>query len=282
MTPGRVTSRANRRMVEIRKLRRRKERELTGLFFVEGLRIVGEAVASGASIETLVVAPELLTSDYGRRLVEEQVAAGVACLEVSGDVFASLSLKDGPQGLGAVVRQRWSGIDELAVAPGRGRRRASVERGAAGLWVALDGVQDPGNLGTILRTGDAVGAAGVILLGQAADPYDPTAVRASMGSVFSLHLVRSEFPRLLEWARREGLRLVGTSGAASLDYRDASYEEPLVVILGSEREGLPKEHLAACDEVVRIPMVGRCDSLNLAVAAGLVLYEVFRRRRPED
>jgi TrmH family RNA methyltransferase len=257
-----IRSRTNRRVAEVRRLRLRKEREASGLFFAEGIRVVAEAVELGAGIETLVVARGLLTSEFGAGLIEEQVEKGVPCLELSAEVFRSLSLKDNPQGLGAVVRQRWGKLDEIAL------REDSR-------WVVLDGVQDPGNLGTILRTSDASGSDGVILVGKTTDPYDPTSVRASTGAVFSQGLVRASFDELADWKRRRGVTLVGTSGAAPVDYRAVTYETPAVILMGSEREGLSEDQQAACDLLVKIPMVGRSDSLNLAVATGLVLYEVF-------
>jgi len=142
--------------------------------------------------------------------------------------------------------------------------------------VALDGVQYPGNLGTVLRTAEAVGAEGIVLLDRTADPYDPLAVRASLGALFALPLARADFADLVDWARQHGARLVGTSPRAAIDYRAARYARPLVLVLGGERSGLAPARLDACDEVVRIPMSGRGDSLNLAVAAGLLLYEAYR------
>jgi TrmH family RNA methyltransferase len=146
--------------------------------------------------------------------------------------------------------------------------------------VALDAAQDPGNIGTILRTSDAVGGAGLLLLGQSADPYDPGALRASMGAIFSQRLVKTDFTQLLQWARQQHIPLVGTSDSASTDYRAAHYHQPTVLLMGSERAGLSQEQQAQCDLVVKIPMVGRSDSLNLAVATGVLLYELFRHTSP--
>jgi len=284
-----VVGRTNKRVAAVRRLRGRREREETGLFWAEGIRVVLEAIETGAAVETLVVAPDLLRSRVAREAAAAAAAAGTPCLVVSADVFRSLSVKEGPQGLGAVVRQRWSRLDELI--PDRRPATAATERPAPAalsatepLFVALVAVQDPGNLGTIIRTCDAAGGWGVILVGDGADPYDPTAVRASMGSVFSQKLVRTGFPELRAWTRRGGLALVGTSGGAAVAYDDPSvaarYRGPVVLLMGSEREGLTAEQQAGCDIVVKIPMAGRADSLNLAVAAGIVLYEIRRRREP--
>jgi TrmH family RNA methyltransferase len=257
-----ISSRSNPMIKEIRSLRERKQRERSGLFFVEGIRIVAEAAQVGAAIERLIVAPTLLTSRFAQEIVAAQREAGVPCLEVTAEVFASLSVKDSPQGLGAVVQERWTRLDE-----------------AAPWWIALSGVQDPGNLGTILRTGDAVGTAGVLLIGQTADPFDPEAVRASMGAIFSQRVVRTTLQELAAWKAAHQFTLVGTSDAAATDYQGVTYPARLILFMGSEQHGLSAEEQALCDVMVRIPMVGRSDSLNLAVATGITLYEIFNQHR---
>ena len=261
-----LSSKSNPTIKQIRSLRSRKEREQTGSFFVEGIRIVGEAAELEADVELVVFAPALLGSRYARETVRQLQEKSIPCLEVTAEVFGSISAKEGPQGIGAVVRQRWEKLERV---------RPADEL----CWVALDAVQDPGNLGTILRTSDAVGGAGVILIGLTTDPHDPAAVRASMGAIFSQRLVRTTPADFDAWKRRHGYRVVGTSDAAGIDYQELSYQPPLVLLMGSERQGLSAEEQALCDSMVRIPMVGRSDSLNLAVAAGVVLYEIFNQRR---
>jgi TrmH family RNA methyltransferase len=259
-----ITSTANPRIKTIRKLRERKSRQESGCFYAEGLRIVVEAVQQGAPIDSLIYSPDLLTSEVGLRLVEEQSARGVEVVEVSGDVFQSIALKDAPVGIAAVVRQQWRQLEQVSLAPGD-------------LWVALDEVADPGNLGTILRTCDAVGAQGVILLDHSTDPYDPTAIRASMGALFAQKLVKTTFSDFAAWKQANQVPLIGTSGGSAQDYRAVRYPPALVVLMGSEREGLAEEQMRLCDQMVRIPMVGRSDSLNLAVATAVVIYEVFHQ-----
>jgi len=258
-----ITSTANPTIKLIRKLHEKKERLQTGLFYIEGLRIVIEALQQGAEVECLVVAPDLLTSEFGWQRVEEENRRG---LQVSQGVFTSLASKQNPQGIAAVVRQRWQDASSL--------RLASQD-----LWVALDSVADPGNLGTILRTNDAVGGKGVILLDNSTDPYDLTTIRASMGAIFSQGLVKTTFEQFLQWKQDHDYALIGTSDRASADYCQASYPLPMILLMGSERLGLSEEHMRACDQLVSIPMVGRSDSLNLAVAAGLMLYEIFNQQR---
>ena len=259
-----ISSTTNARIKQIRSLTHRHEREQTQLFFIEGIRIVAEAIQLHAIIHTLVYAPTLLKSPFGLQLVQQQQEQGVPCLEVSAAVFKSLSVKDGPQGLAAVVQQHWEQLDMLPA--------------QAGLcWIALDAAQDPGNIGTILRTSDAIGAAGLLLLGACADPYDSGALRASMGAIFSQHLVKASFAEFVRWKHERSLTVVGTSDKGALAYRQATYTRPLVLLMGSEREGLSETQQAQCDTIVKIPMVGRSDSLNLAVATGVVLYEIFHQ-----
>jgi len=246
----------------MRSLEHRQEREQAGQFFVEGIRIVGEAVQMEAEVETIVYAPGLLRSQFAFDLVQAQQEQGVPCLEVTPEVFKSLSAKDGPQGMAAVVKQRWETLERVRLADEL-------------CWVALDEVQDPGNIGTILRTSDAVGSAGLILLGNSADPYDPAALRASMGAVFSQRLVKASFAEFVYW--KQGYTVIGTSGASPTSYRSVTYPRPAVLLMGSERQGLSQEQRAVCDVVVSIPMVGRSDSLNLAVATGVMLYELFHQ-----
>jgi TrmH family RNA methyltransferase len=260
-----ITSHANPAVKQIRALAARKERERSGLFFVEGIRLVAEALRVGAPVERLVVAPDLLTSKVGQAAVQQARGRGIPLLEVSADVFSSMSAKEGPQGLGAVVRQQWLPLAE-ARPVGLG-------------WIVLAGVQDPGNLGTILRTGDAVGTAGVILLGPTTDPYDPAAVRGSMGALFTQRLVRAGITDLAAWRQQHAVPVIGTSDHAASDYQAVADLPPLVLCMGSEQKGLAPEQEGLCDTLVRIPMVGRSDSLNLAVATAVVLYEIFNQQR---
>ncbi|HTX78633.1 MAG TPA: RNA methyltransferase, partial [Longilinea sp.] len=148
------------------------------------------------------------------------------------------------------------------------------------LYIALDAVQDPGNLGTILRTGDAVGGKGVILLDHSTDPFDPATVRGSMGAIFSQNLIKATLDEFGDWKKRNHCKVIGTSGAAEYNYHQYRFSTPMVLLMGSERQGLTENHIALCDDVVKIPMVGRSDSLNLAVATAVVLYEIFNQTHP--
>jgi TrmH family RNA methyltransferase len=261
-----ITSRHNPAIKRVRALSHRRARDQTGLYLAEGIRLVAQALTVGAPIQELIVAPELLTSDFARRLVEHSQAAGLPCLIVTPDTFQCLSVREHAQGLAAVVRQRWAQLAEIR--PTRDAR-----------WVALNEAQDPGNLGSILRTSDAVGAQGVMLLGPSTDPHDPTAVRASMGAIFTQRLVRASFAEFMRWASDHDCAVVGAAGDATADYHAYRYPAPLALLMGSEQHGLTAEQLATCGAVVRIPMLGGSDSLNLAVATSVILYEAFNQQR---
>lgn len=261
-----ITSFTNPTVKAIRKLEQKKYRQQTGTFFIEGLRTVGEAVQTQAPIEALVVAPDLLVSEFGRSLLESPAMQDVERVEVSAEIYEKLAHKQGPQGIGAVIKQNWQELSTLQAAPND-------------LWVALDAVADPGNLGTIMRTADGVGARGILLLGNTTDPYDPAAVKASMGAIFSLALAQPGWPELQSWIKAQKIMLVGTSDHGAADYQQICYQRPLVLLMGSERHGLPDEMIAGCDHLARIPMVGRSDSLNLAVATAVMLYEIYNQSR---
>ena len=276
-----LTSLQNPRIKAIRALSQRKVRQETGLFFAEGIRLVGEAVQTGADIEMLVVSPQLLRSGFGRNTVDRAAVNGVEILNVSANVFQTLSVKDGPQGIAAVIRQRWTTLGDTVMSLDEATALEASSHEAAKNhclgWVVLENVGNPGNLGSVLRTSDAVGGAGVILIGDTADPYDSASVRGSMGAVFTQRVVRTSLETLIPWKRQVGISMIGASDAATTDYRTANYVPPVILCLGGEQHGLSESHLEACDQVVRIPMSGRADSLNLAVAAGVLLYEVFNQ-----
>ena len=255
----------NPKIKQIRALRQRKARDESGLFLVEGIRHVGEAIEARAQVETLCYAPALLTSTFARELVAEQEARGVPCLAVEAEVFSSLADKENPQGILAVVHKTIWSLNEL-----------TAENFPWG--VGLVSPQDPGNIGAILRTVDAVGASGLLLLENSADPYHPSAVRASMGALFWHPVLQASFDEFIGWAKVQRYTLYGTSAHASVDYRSVTqYKKPLILLLGSEREGLSAAQAAQCDFLLRMPMHGRVTSLNLAVAAGVMLYTMLEK-----
>lgn len=236
------------------------------MFYVEGVKFVGEAIAENWDIAQIVYADSLVKSEFGRKIIEQSIANNIEMVEVTPDVFQTMSMKDGPQGIGAVIRSKHQGLQALTI-------------GYDDLWIALDAVQDPGNLGTILRTSDSTGAKGIILLDHATDAMDHATIRASMGAFFSQKIIKCTLDEFKNWKYENQIVVVGTSGDSIVDYHSYQYSFPMILLMGSERQGLSQEHFKICDAVVRIPMVGKSDSLNLAIATGVILYEIFNQRR---
>ena len=267
---GLVTSRNNPVVKRARGLRLRKHRMAEGAFLVEGIRSVWQAVDHQAQVERLLWAPELLTSSGARALVEHQRDAGTSVTALSAEAFASLADRDRPSGLAAIIRRDLGGLEALEVTP-------------HSVFVALEAPADPGNIGTIVRTLDATGGAALVLVGEAADPFDPRAVKASMGSLFAVGLCHAPDANSVEaWCRARGVALVTTSAHAPTELWDAALAPPLLFLLGSERTGLTPAQLGRGDEAVRIPLSGSASSLNLAVAAGVLLYECRRRASRQE
>lgn len=262
-----ISSRNNPKIKRIRALKERKARQTSGLTLVEGIFPVGEAAAArakGVRIETIVYAPSLLKSVFASGLVEQLAAQGVVCLAVSAEVFASLADKENPQGILAVVRPAHYDLEHLNPTN-------------AAWCVALVSPQDPGNVGSIIRTMDAVGASALLLLNSDLDPYHPGMVRASMGTGLWMPIVATGFESFVRWARQHAYTIYGTSAHGVQDYLRQDYRTPCVLLLGSEREGLSADQRAACNALVRLPMRGRATSLNLAVACGVMLYTMLEK-----
>lgn len=259
-----ITSAANPVVKRARALADRKHRRRQGAFLVEGLQPTWRAVESGWPIEHLLVADDLLTQPDARRMVADLEDRGVDVARLDARVFAALSQRDGPTGIAAIVRPREASLDDIALPP-------------ASIVVVLERCHNPGNLGTIVRTADAAGAAGVILLGDGADPWAPAAVKASMGSIFALPIAAATLAEVTSWAGARGVGLVALTGSASAELWSGTWPQPCGILLGNEGEGLSAEALAAADLAVRIPMSGTAESLNLAAAAAIALYEARRR-----
>lgn len=257
-----ITSLQNERVKLIRSLDMRKVRRETGLFVAEGASVLAMARDAGWAPRMLAFLAGSARGGIYRQLLDWALAADAECLEVSEAVLGKLAAKDNPQTMLAVFEQRWADEPDAARA------------GDASLWVVLEAVRDPGNLGTIVRTADAVGAGGVALVGSTVDPYSREAVRASMGSVFNVPLARFTPERFLAWAAAWRGDVVGTHLKAREDYRRVRYRAPALLLMGGEGPGLSPALEAACTRLVKIPMAGRLDSLNLAVATALMLYEI--------
>jgi TrmH family RNA methyltransferase len=264
-----ISSAANPLIKRVRLLADRKHRRREGAFVVQGIQPVWQAVEAGADIETLIVAPDLLRPPAATAMVFDQEQQGLPVARVSADLFTRIADRDGPAGLAAIVRARPVPLAGLAATAGS-------------VFVALHEVGNPGNLGTIIRTASAAGAAGVVLIGPATDPYDPAAVKASMGALFDVPVaVAATGTEFLAWAADQRVTVLAAALGGERTLWAAEFAPPLAILLGSEGEGLPASLLDRIDPAagqrVRIPMTGTAESLNLAVAAGILLYEVRRR-----
>jgi TrmH family RNA methyltransferase len=263
VAPKHITSLANPLVKEIRGLALAKNRKESGLFLAEGLKLVADAVEAGWTIRMLVHSGAVATQPLVQRLAAAAQQQGGSVLSVSEAVLAKISRRDNPQTVLGVFEQRLIPLDGI-----HPRREA--------VWVALEGVRDPGNLGTIVRTADAVGAAGVILVGNTVDPFSVEAVRATMGSIFHVPLARGGIADFARLARAWPGAVVGTHLSGKTDYRSAHYRQPVLLVMGAEQSGLTPDAAALCNTLVKIPMAGKADSLNLAVATAVMLFEIRR------
>jgi TrmH family RNA methyltransferase len=248
-----VTSLTNETVKAVRALHLKKAREESGLFLAEGLKIVAEAADQGFAPAILLYSDKA----SGHPALKRAAAVARETIEVTPAVLAKISRRDNPQTVLGVFKQRYTPLSDL---------------GDKGLIVGLEEIRDPGNLGTILRTADAAGCAGVILIGETCDPYSVEAVRATMGSIFATPIARASVAEFLTWRATWPGQVIGTLLGESVDYRAPDYSAPSLILLGNEQAGLTPELAAACDVTVKIPMRGRADSLNLAVAAGVMIY----------
>jgi TrmH family RNA methyltransferase len=241
-------------------------RSRTGHYLIEGIRHVARAVEHRAPIQSVFFDPSVLSNRFGQKLVQKLRQSGIAGLELSRQLYRELTLAAEPQGIGAVLRQRWTAIDELRPA-------------CDSFLLAVESIDSAGNLGTIIRTAEAAGLSGIFMLGCNPDPWDPATVRASMGSLFSQKLVRCSVREFTAWARCCGIVMIASSPAGLLDYKALRCRWPAALLIGSERHGLSEQLMEAAQFTVRIPMLGHCDSINAAVAAGILMYEMFNQRR---
>ena len=257
-----LTSFSNPLIKQARALRQKKARLERGAFLVEGIHHVGEAIEAGWEVESMLYAPDLLTSKFARDLIAR---LGATPQPVSAQVMESLADKDNPQGILAIVRQKQTTLNDFtASAPGAKK----IERAAA-----IVSPQDPGNVGTILRTLDAVGADALFLLDDGVELYHPTVVRSSMGIIFWKPIIQTSFDEFAEWSRQANYQLIGTSAHGDVDYHTFVPNLPWILLLGNEQKGLSINQSKACYVTVSLPMRGRVSSLNLAVAAGVLLYQ---------
>jgi TrmH family RNA methyltransferase len=256
-----VTAFSNATVKLLRSLRDKKARRAEGLFLAEGLRILTEARDSGRLPEIVAFSAEGAKHPLAAEIISATEAAGGDAIETTPDILSKMSGKDNPQMLLGAYRQPDTAI-------------SAIDRAKAPLWIVAQALRDPGNIGTILRTGDAVGAGGLILIDDCADPFSVEAVRASMGALFTQAIATARWPEFLAWLRSGEGQLVGTSLKATSDYLEAEYRQPCFLLIGNEQQGLPAEYEAECDLLVKIPMAGRADSLNAAIAAAVMAFAI--------
>jgi len=256
-----ITSFSNATVKRLRSLRDKKARREEGLFLAEGLRIIAEARISGRLPEIIAFSVAGAEHPLASEIITATEAAGGEAIETSAEILSKMSGKDNPQMVIAAYRQPLTALE-------------GIDRSRAPLWIVAQALRDPGNLGTILRTGDAVAAGGLILIDDCADPFSVEAVRASMGALFTQAIATARWDAFIAWLRGGPGQLVGTSLKATTDYLDADYQAPCFLLIGNEQQGLPADYEAACDLLIKIPMAGRADSLNAAVAAAVMAFQV--------
>jgi TrmH family RNA methyltransferase len=259
--PRQVTAFSNTTVKRLRSLRDKKARKAEGLFLAEGLRIIAEARDSGQLPEIVAFSPEGAKHPLAAEIIAATEANGGEAIETTADILSKMSGKDNPQMLLGAYRQPDASLER-------------IDRTKSPLWIVAQALRDPGNIGTILRTGDAVGAGGLILIDDSADPFSVEAVRASMGALFTQDIATARWPEFLSWLRSGEGQLVGTSLKATHDYLEAEYEKPCFLLIGNEQQGLPVDYEVECDLLVKIPMAGRADSLNAAIAAAVMAFQV--------
>ncbi len=259
-----ITGFSNPTVKYLRSLRDKKHRKREGKFLAEGLRLLTDARACGRLPELLVMAAEREAHPLLAALEADVERAGGEIVETGAEILSKITGKDNPQAVAGVFAEFDTSLSKL-------------DRNTAPIWLVAQAMRDPGNLGTMLRTGDAVGAGGLILLDDSADPFSAEAVRASMGAIFTQRVVQTRWDEFLPWLRVGPGQLVAASLREAVPYREAPYAAPCFILVGNESRGLPAEYEAACDLRVTIPMRGRADSLNAAVAGAVLAYEVLAR-----
>jgi len=259
-----ITSPANSIIKNIKGLQLKKNRDAEGLFIGEGLKLVIDAMDNGWRVKTLIYAGDIADQPHFMNIAVKARTNGTDLLEVSEKILGSITRRDNPQRVVGVFYQKY-------------KQLSAIEPGSNNLWIGLDRIRDPGNLGTIIRTADCVGAKGIMLIGETTDPWSMEAVRATMGSVFNIEIVRCSQPEFIQWRQHWDGLVVGTHLQGAVDYRLVDYhDKPVLVLMGNEQKGLPEDLVSLCTDNVLIPMAGKADSLNLAIATGIIAFEARR------
>jgi RNA methyltransferase, TrmH family len=256
------------RFLTLRSLQTPQGRSRTGLYIIEGIRHLARAIEHNVQIQSVFLDPSVLSNRFGRKLARRLRKGGISGVRLSHQLYRDLTLATEPQGIGAVLRQQWTSLQQLR-----------MERNS--LWLAVESIESPGNLGTMIRTAEAAGASGIFMLSPDCDPYDPATVRATMGSLFSQKLVKCLPREFSDWTESNGVAVVVSSPAGLMDYKALQYRFPTVLVIGNEKRGVSEQLIEAANFIVRIPMRGSGDSINAAVAAGVLLFEMASQRLGE-
>lgn len=256
-----ISSLTNDKVKFITRLSQRKYRKEFNVFVAEGVRICKEALENNWNIKYLLFDISNKDNSLIHNLINDTLLLGGDVIGVTPQILTKISHKSNPQNVLGVFEQKWKKLSQVT---------------SVGTIVALENIRDPGNLGTILRTMDGIGAGNCVLLNECTDPFSYESVRASMGAIFNVNMITSTTNNLIEWKLNNKINLIGTSLKNSIDYTTANWKRPFVLAMGNEQQGLTDELSGACDQLVKIPMKGKSDSLNLAVSTGIALYESIR------
>lgn len=259
-----ITSSQNPKLKQVNELRNRKERDASGLFIIEGYRELKRAADAGVKIHSLFICPEFFLGENEEALIEQ---IGSATFDVAKPQFEKISYRDRPDGLIAIAHQMKLSLADISF------------RNKVPFIVIAEAIEKPGNLGTILRSADAAGVDGVIVCDRCTDIYNPNVVRASVGTLFTLPVVEAASSEALSWLKKHQIHIAAATPAAKMEYTAADFKKAVAIVVGTEQIGLSKTWLDAADLSVSIPMLGIADSLNVATATTLLLYEVVRQRR---
>ncbi len=260
-----ISSLQNPRIKQLVRLRDRRPRDEAGVFLVEGYREIRRALAKAVRLTELYFSPDWFLGENEPALIDEAARAGAQLFELSKDAFAKIAYRERPDGLLAVAPQWKRSLSDLALKP-------------PPFLLVVEAIEKPGNLGTILRSADAAGAEAVSVCDPVTDIFNPNVVRSSTGVLFSVPVVISESAMVRQWLREQGIRAVATTPAARNLYTETDLRGPLAIVMGSEQYGLSEYWLKESDAQVRIPMAGQADSLNVAMATIITLFEAVRQR----
>jgi TrmH family RNA methyltransferase len=263
-----ITSLKNPKVLEAIKLMERKRRDETGLFLIEGVKEISSALNNGVKILRMFYCAELFRSDEEREIIKTVIKQETELIPVTPNVFRKMVYREGAFGVLAIAKQFNRKLKEIRLSPHP-------------LLIIVESAEKPGNLGAILRSADAAGVDGVIVCGKGADIYNPNVVRASLGTLFTVPVTESTAEEAVRWLKEKGVKIIATTPNTDKSYFDADLSGACAIVMGSEHEGLSKTLLKAADMKVMIPMKGEVDSLNLSVAAAVILYEAVRQRRAD-